>query len=192
MDFVDRDRRVGCLRGGARRHPLGVRPGECLGPRHHRSSSGRGLGRARQRIGLQRQRGAITADDVIFVALAGLESGHEQLPRAGAVTQPHGIAPAVPAVEIADQRNAPRIGRPHREAHTFDAVNRCDIGAEAMRQVPMCALAKEVQIEIAQQGPKGIRVFGFVHAARPLDAQDIAAGIRHRSNENAFVCGGGW
>ena len=57
-------------------------------------------------------------------ALAGGKAWDEELPGPGVAAQAHGVAAAVPTVEIADHRDAARIRRPDGEAHAGYAIAR--------------------------------------------------------------------
>jgi len=94
------------------------------------------------------------------------------------MAQAHGVATAVPLIELADHRHALGIRGPHRKAHAADAVDAHRLRAQAACQRPVCALVEQMQVQIAQQQPEGVWVFGFLHgfmagARRPDDAQAI-------------------
>ena len=46
-----------------------------------------------------------------------------------------------------------------------------------------------MQVDVAQQRPEGIRVLGFLHRARPLDAQQVGGAIGHGALEEAVRLG---
>jgi len=56
-------------------------------------------------------------------------------------------------------------------------------GAQAAPQLAVIALGEQVQIGVAQQRAEGIGVFGFLHAARPVNAQAIALRLGQRQFE---------
>ncbi len=56
---------------------------------------------------------------------------------------------AIPAVEAADHRDPAGIGRPHGKAHTGDAVDRMDLGAEGAAEVAMVAFIEQLQVHFA-------------------------------------------
>ena len=92
------------------------------------------------RVGLERQQRALRADDLVLVDRAVAERRDEDLPDAGVHALAHRVAAAVPAVEVADDRDAPRVRRPHREVHARGAfVRRSDArpaGRRASRACP--------------------------------------------------------
>ncbi len=95
------------------------------------------------------------------------------------------MAARVPRIEVADHRHPLGVGRPDREAHTLDAVDGHDVGAERLGQAEMPALVEQMQIELAQQRTEGIGILGFLHCLRPLYAQQIGRGVRYRPFEQA-------
>ena len=173
VHLIDRDRRIGGMAARALPHPRLVVPDMRRGIGDDGCGGGRRLGRTRQRIGLQRQTRAIRTDDGILVARARSETRDEQLPHAGRKAQPHRIPPRIPGVEITDHGDGARIRRPDGEAHTGDAIDRRHVGAKMRRQFEMPAFVEQMQIEFAQQRPEGIWILGFLHRARPGDAQPI-------------------
>jgi hypothetical protein len=122
-----------------------------------------------------RQQCAVRAQQLVFVKRAGSKPRDENLPDAGAVPQPHRVAAAVPTVEIADHRNAPRVGRPDGKAHARHAVDQHRVGAEARREIPVLPFGEQVDVELAEQWAKRIRVFRFLDWAAPIDPQQIGA-----------------
>ena len=71
------------------------------------------------------------AKDFVFVRLARLQARHKQLPYAVGVAQAHGVATAIPTIEIAYHRHPPRIWRPHGKAHPRHAINLQQLRPEA-------------------------------------------------------------
>ena len=126
-----------------------------------------------ERVGFQRQQAAAARDDLVFVFVVGARARHEDFPIAVAA-HAHGMAAAVPEIEIADHADALRIGRPHREADASDAVERDDMGTELFVQPQVVALAQQVQIVVGEQGREAIGVFQLHLAVVELRAQAIA------------------
>ena len=69
-------------------------------------------------------------------------SGQKQLPHAAAEQLSHRINPAVPAVEIANNADALRIGRPNGEVNTGRIAERAQVSAKFFVDLPMLALNK--------------------------------------------------
>ena len=125
MDFVDRHRLVVRVDIVAR----GLRARQLFGVNDDRGGRRAHFRAEAERIGFQRQQAAVARDDLVFVFVVGARARHEDFPIAVAA-HAHGMAAAVPEIEIADHADALRIGRPHREADAADAVERDDVGAE--------------------------------------------------------------
>ncbi|MCY1186374.1 hypothetical protein D9M73_272410 [compost metagenome] len=87
------------------------------------------------------------------------------------------MAATIPAIELAHHRHPPRVRRPDRETHTGNAVLLQQLGAQAAAQVAVIAFGEEVEVQLAKQGTEGVRVFGFLLAARPLDAQAVGRAL---------------
>ena len=124
----------------------------------------------RHRIGLQRQQVAVAADDLELVVVAGARPGHEDFPEAVAA-HPHGVAAAVPEIEVADHADALRSRREDREGDALDAVEHHRMGAELVVEAQMRAFAEQVQIEIGQDRRKAVGV---------LDSTVVAERARRR------------
>ena len=57
---------------------------------------------------------------------------------------------AVPAIEVADDADALRVGRPDGEVHAGDAADRQAMGAELLPRAVVRPLAEQVQIEVGE------------------------------------------
>src|SRR5207237_1303810 len=123
------------------------------------------------RVGLQREDMAVRADDLVFVDGAGTEAGDENFPDSGAVPQPHRMPAAVPGIEVADDRDPLRIGRPDRKAHARRSAERHGLRAETFAEPAMPAFADEMEIDVPQQRPEGIGILGFFERAWPFDPE---------------------
>ena len=89
-----------------------------------------GLVRRAVRIGLERQQLAVRVRNFVLVESTITDAGQEDFPNAVSGVQAHDVAAAVPAVEVADHTDARRVGCPHREACTVDAVVAGQVRAE--------------------------------------------------------------
>ena len=107
---------------------------------------------------LSGSRSPVGADDFVFVEGAFAELGDEDLPHPGAGTLAHGVAPAVPGVEIADHRDAARVGRPYREMHPGYAFMIEDMGAHLVVEPQMGAFRGIVVVERPQHRSEGIGI----------------------------------
>ena len=111
------------------------------------------LGGEGDRIGLERQHVAVAADDLVFVLVAGARARHEDFPEAVAA-HPHGVAAAVPVVEVADDADAPRVRREHREGDAGDALEHHRVRAELVVELEVRAFAQQIEVELRQDRRK--------------------------------------
>src|SRR3989338_6396643 len=123
VDLVDRDRAPGGVTPSASGHPGAVAPRVAV----ERDDDRRGARRLelegeRVGVGLEGAGRAAGPDDLVLVARALADAGHEELPDAVAGVQPHRVPATVPAVEVADDAHAPGVRRPAGEHRALDAV----------------------------------------------------------------------
>ena len=90
-------------------------------------------------------------DDVVLVAVAGADAGHEGLPDARGAARTQRMALAIPAVEVADHRDARRVRRPDREVGPLDAFHGSRMRSELLVQAQVASLVEEVEILVAEQ-----------------------------------------
>ena len=98
-----------------------------------------------ERIGLERQQLAIRAEDFKFVGTASTDFGQEDFPDARIAPAAHQAPPPIPAIKVADDRNAQGVGCPDREmraAHSF-VVN--DMRAQLVEQ-PFVRSFREIMV----------------------------------------------
>src|SRR3954468_15227796 len=128
------------------------------------------------------------AEQLVFVELAGAQSGHENLPEAAAEDLAHRHAPAVPAVELADHADPPSIGRPDREGdalHPFVPDCMC---AELLIAGEVIALDQQMNVEFAEHRTEAVSILEFMPIAGPQDPQPIPERLlplRHAGDEHA-------
>ena len=118
--------------------------------------------------------------DFELVSDAGTDIGNENFPHAGVAPEAHDVAPAVPLVEIADHRDARRIGRPDGEMHTIRTFMMDRVGAELVEQSQMRALGNVIVIHRSKHGAEGIGI-----DERPFAGLVLGA-IAHRSPTRRF------
>ena len=109
--------------------------------------------------------------DLELVAYSGASCGQEQLPDTGGASGAHGMIAAVPVVEVPDNTDAPRVRRPHGECHPLDPIELPEMRAELVVDVEMGALAKQVEIEVAENRRHGVRVAGAPDVRAPPDLE---------------------
>ena len=183
MHLVDRDRRIGRLLSRTRLHPVGVAPVVIERGRDDRGGFGRRLAAQRHRICLERQFVTAAVDDREFIALAGADARDEQFPDPAPMAQPHGMTTAVPAVEIADDRDSTGVGRPHGKADARRIADPHFARAEQVGEFRVAAGREKGEVLLGQKLPEGIGIFGNEGGARPDRTQEIWSVARHESAE---------
>ena len=136
-----------------------------IDPPHHRGGLRPQLGAGAERVGLERQQRAIGAAQLVLVEHALAETGDEDLPDPDPGAAAHRVAPAVPAVEVADHRDPGGIRRPDREMHAGHAGMLDRMRAQPLPQAPVRALADQVVVEVAQHRRIAVGVVDFPGAA---------------------------
>lgn len=102
----------------------------------------------------------------------------------------HGVPPAIPGIEIADDGDARGVRRPDGESHAVDAVDGDRLRTEAARQLEVATLAEQMKIEIPEQQSEGIRIFRLVNRIRPRDPQPIGSSlVKEALEQTGFVRG---
>src|SRR5262249_43810255 len=123
VDLVDRHRGVQGVAHAAAGHPGLVTPGVVEGP-----DDGGRLGwhllAEGERVGLVHAVAVVARGDVVLVAVAGADAGHEALPDAGRLLGPQRVARLVPAVEVAHDGDALGGGGPDGEVGAVLAAGR--------------------------------------------------------------------
>src|SRR5215510_227601 len=89
--------------------------------------------------------------------IAGTALWQEDFPEAVAA-HAHGVAAAIPKIEIADHADAPGVRGKHREGHAEHAVERHRVRTELVVKREVVALAQQVEIEIGQNRRKAISI----------------------------------
>ena len=98
------------------------------------------------------------ADDLVLVGAAGTDIGDEDLPDAGVLPVAHGMAPAVPVVEIADNRNPLGVGSPDGEVEAGCALMLELMRAQLVEEPEMRALGDIVVVHRAEHRTEGIGI----------------------------------
>ncbi len=151
-----------------------VAPHDSVGPARQRGGRRRGLELARVGIALEDRRLREARTQLVLVALALAEPGHEQLPDAVRHEPAHRMGQPMPAVEVADDAHPIGVGGPDREVRAGGVADRQRPRAELLEGAVVRALAEQVQIELAHHLPVAIRIVDLAHEAFGLgDAQAI-------------------
>ena len=117
-------------------HPRRVAPLVTVNGADDRPRPRRELEPEAERVGLCQQFARAPGADLIFVDLLLDDAGEEDLPDPGLSPVAHRVHAAVPMVEIADDGDALRVGRPHRERRAPDPADVDDDGSPASRTAP--------------------------------------------------------
>ncbi len=140
VDFVDRHRAIERRPAGATRgHPRVVAPHVAAEVRRHRGGSRRTLGRSANGSALVNG-GPCRGLNLELVERALADAWNERLPQAAAPTGAQRMRAAVPAVEVADDRDAARVRRPDDERiaarRRRSSAGRAPIFSQARSQWP--------------------------------------------------------
>ena len=128
---------------------------------------------------------ALRSHDIELVSIARRGAGDEQFPIADAA-DPHRMASLIPEIEIADHADAPGIGCEHHERHAIDAVERHRMRAELVVEPLMGAFAKQIEIEIGQDGRKAIGIIEINDLVAEAGPQLVAfRTVRQRAGKQA-------
>ena len=65
---------------------------------------------------------------------------------------------AVPAVEVADDRDRARVRRPHGERHALDAVHVARMRSQSLVEVLVPSLAREMEVQLPQGREERVRI----------------------------------
>src|SRR3954470_1220829 len=120
MQLVDVDRRAQWIPRSAPCQPFAIVPVEAADVGDDRCVVRPQLHLERVRIGLELHV-AVRVLDLELVERAGTDVRYERLPYPRGTAPLHDVAAPVPLIEVADDADAPRIGRPHREARSLHA-----------------------------------------------------------------------
>ena len=157
MHLVDGHRLMQQIRLGPSCHPGVVAPGVFADVPHDRGRLRARFGEEALRVGLLHQR-VRPALDLELVGGSLAQPRDEELPDARTAALAHRVAPAVPAVEIAHDAHAQRVGRPDGEDDTLNAVERDDVCAELVIGAEVVALVEQQQVEVAQDRQEAVGV----------------------------------
>jgi len=147
MQFVNGDGRVLPVESGAVAHPGAVGPLVAVEIDDDGAGFGTEFGGESVGIGFERHHFAGAREDFEFVEAAFGETGNENFPNAGGAFA-HGMDAAIPLVEIADDADALRVGRPYGEVHAGDPGHFAKVCAELFVILEMSAFAEEVEIVV--------------------------------------------
>ena len=177
VDLVDGDGPVAPAGCPALVQPVAVAPVRPAEIAHDGRRGRRMLGAETHRIGLLRQQSAGGALDLELVAGTLRNTGQKGLPDAGRPAPAHGVAPPVPVVEVADDGDPSRIGRPDREMHAGDPVARQGMGAQHLPELEVRALAQQMLVHLPQHRTEAEGIVLLPSAALAAKPQAVGARI---------------
>ena len=100
----------------------------------------------------------VNSDHVRTASESDGDAANEDFPQTAVEAPAHLTAPAVPSIELADDGNARRIGRPHRKQHAVGAFVMDELGAKPAVELAMRTLSRQIVVERAQRRPERVRV----------------------------------
>jgi hypothetical protein len=147
VQLVDRYRRLQRLLTAAVGHPAAVLPGVVEIP-DHRCGARRRLGPEGERVRLIDLVAVDVRLDVVLVNGAALEAGHEALPDAGRLARTQRVGAIAPVVEVADDADGRRVGRPYGEVNALFAIDGSQVRAEDLVEADAAALVEQVDVVV--------------------------------------------
>ena len=159
MHFVNRNGTFQNILMSPLIHPLGIVPFERVRGRDPAGIAGTFFGPLRIRVEFGHQISA-RGQNLVFVEIAGTQSGDEQCPHAGIAQTAHHVAASVPAVEFPDHGDALRIGSPHGEQNAGDFAHLPDMRPHHIVDPAVFTLVEEVKIHFTDPGQEMVGVFG--------------------------------
>ena len=187
VDLVDRHRPAARVALRALGHPRGVVPLEAAGVADDRRGRRPELGGKADRVGLERQQLALRAQHLVLVDRPFADAGNEDLPDAGVDAAAHRVHPAVPGVEVADDRHAGRVRRPDGEVDARRALVDDRVRAQPVVQPHVRAFAEQPVVHRAQHRRVRVWVVDRPAAAVVARAQQVARALRQDAFEEAPV-----
>ena len=183
MHLVDRHRLPPRFALAALGHVFGVGPGEVGAVGDDGSGRRPKLGLEAERVRFQRQQRAVRVQKLELINRADRQFRNEDLPQAAVEAPAHLTAPAVPLIELADDRNTCRVRRPDRKQHAVDALVSDELGAKPAVELPMRALPHEIVVERTQRRAKRIRVHVRIGPMRGRDLDPIGGALLGRRDQ---------
>ena len=96
--------------------------------------------------------------DFIFIECAVSEVRNEELPEPGGSAIRHGVAAAIPLVEVAHDTDSQGVRCPDDKMHSSDPLHGPEMGPHCLVGFEEGALGKEMQLIVAEQGGEGIGI----------------------------------
>src|SRR5260370_2651219 len=123
------------------REPCGIGPLMRMQVGYDRAGVGTKFALKRVRIGFEREKISVRAEDFVFVAGARGDFGQEKFPDAGRAARARGMHAAVPMIHIAHDADSARGGSPAREVGSDYACHGVKTHSILFVSVPLTAVA---------------------------------------------------
>ena len=88
------------------------------------------------------------------------------------------MAPAIPLIEVAYDRNPARVWRPHRESKSVHAIHGYGMSPQLFVNPPVLAFGQQPNIRSAQHRREAVRILDFTRCRLPGDAQAVGKGTQ--------------
>ena len=168
MHLVDRHRRTQLVTGHAGPARRNLRE-----LADHRGGCRTQLGSKAVGVGLLRQEITLARTDFVLVAGSHPDARNENLPDTALATQAHRMTATIPGVEITDDADPLRIGRPHGKGHALDTVDLAQMRAEPLVRPQVRAFGEQPDVEFAEHRREAVGILDLLNASRPGDAQPV-------------------
>lgn len=157
-------------------HPIAVIPVIVIDVIDHRCGIGSFFGIKSNRVGFY-QDIILLRFDLKFIKLALADTGNKNIPHAAGRMLAHYIDAAVPVVEISDHADTFGIGSPDGKTDAFDPVHFGGMGTKFFIHLKMISLREKIDIHIAEERRKTIRVFRFINASHIIFNSEFVSEI---------------
>ena len=139
-------------------HPRRVAPLVTVDGADDRPRPRRELEPEAERVGLGQQFARAPGADLVLVDLLLDDAGEEDLPDPGLSPVAHRVHAAVPMVEIADDGDALRVGRPHRERRAPDPSDVDDMAPQLLVLRQVAPFGQEMDVEVGEDRSERVGV----------------------------------
>ena len=155
MHFIDVHRKIHRIDGTPFFHPIVIVPLKTLSGRNDPGIVRTALDLFC--IGVQlRKNVPVFRPDLKLVKISGTNSRDKQLPYAGISHQTHHIPSAIPAVEIANDRNSCRIGSPDSKFYAINAVTGAAVRPHHIIDIPVFSGVEKIGVHFTDPGQKTV------------------------------------
>src|SRR5215469_1178924 len=118
--------------------------------------------------------------------MTGTQAWYENLPESAGMPLAHRHTAAIPSIEIANDADSPRVGRPDRKRNAFGTVMQHGMRAEFLIACEMIALDEQVHVQITEHRRETVDVVEFPPMTAAPDPQPVAErgfALRHAGDK---------